>query len=377
MFRALVVASALLTATLAAVLFMPGIGRNSGAAEAVSTGEMLRSGELASGAEDVAAEPVEAAAVMPEPEVQPLEVAEVATAAAEKQGPLADENALAAAVALSAPAIEDTTPGASGDVEALSRGVLAGLGHELPEEQPAADVASTPDPEAMGGPLVNVERSTKSRASSDRALRDAASWTTDYVLIGLGQGPRKVTSALEDAQEWSTAYVLNGLGAEFSQEADAGNGAGPVVALEDVIAQAIEEGRSDEDLIELIDRLSASGQLDAPAALLRPDGQVDSALVLNALVSASTARAGAEAGARQQAANGAAAAAPTPVQRPVVRQLESPVTYTVKRGDSLAAIAYRFYGVTSRYTMIFEANREALLSPDKIRAGQRLTIPAG
>ncbi|QDC11704.1 LysM peptidoglycan-binding domain-containing protein [Oceanicola sp. D3] len=229
----------------------------------------------------------------------------------------------------------------------------------------------------MGGPLVNVERSTKSRASSDRALRDAASWTTDYVLIGLGQGPRKVTSALEDAQEWSTAYVLNGLGAEFSQEADAGNGAGPVVALEDVIAQAIEEGRSDEDLIELIDRLSASGQLDAPAALLRPDGQVDSALVLNALVSASTARAGAEAGARQQAANGAAAAAPTPVQRPVVRQLESPVTYTVKRGDSLAAIAYRFYGVTSRYTMIFEANREALLSPDKIRAGQRLTIPAG
>ncbi|MCO6383737.1 LysM peptidoglycan-binding domain-containing protein [Oceanicola sp. 502str15] len=114
----------------------------------------------------------------------------------------------------------------------------------------------------------------------------------------------------------------------------------------------------------LIDELSASGQLDAPAALIRPDGQVDSWLVLNALVTVSTA-----VGVTGSAAGG-------PVPRPHTR-LSKAATYTVRRGDSLAAIAYRFYGVTSRYTDIFEANRAALASPDQIRPGQRLTIPAG
>jgi LysM repeat protein len=50
-------------------------------------------------------------------------------------------------------------------------------------------------------------------------------------------------------------------------------------------------------------------------------------------------------------------------------------TYTVKAGDTLSKISKEFYGDPNRYQKIFEANRDKLENPDKIRAGQELTIP--
>ena len=55
---------------------------------------------------------------------------------------------------------------------------------------------------------------------------------------------------------------------------------------------------------------------------------------------------------------------------------EQAQTYTVKPGDSLSKIAKQFYGDASQYTRIFEANRDRLDDPDKIQAGQELSIPA-
>jgi nucleoid-associated protein YgaU len=49
--------------------------------------------------------------------------------------------------------------------------------------------------------------------------------------------------------------------------------------------------------------------------------------------------------------------------------------YTVKAGDSLSKIAQQFYGKASEYPRIFEANRDQLSDPDKIRPGQELVIP--
>lgn len=49
-------------------------------------------------------------------------------------------------------------------------------------------------------------------------------------------------------------------------------------------------------------------------------------------------------------------------------------TYTVQSGDSLSKIGAK-YGVG--YMKIFEANRDKLDDPDKIRPGQELTIPQG
>jgi len=57
-----------------------------------------------------------------------------------------------------------------------------------------------------------------------------------------------------------------------------------------------------------------------------------------------------------------------------------PRTYTVSEGDSLAAIAKKFYGAEDgvkkvNVALIFQANRKVLKSPDEIYVGQELIIP--
>lgn len=51
-------------------------------------------------------------------------------------------------------------------------------------------------------------------------------------------------------------------------------------------------------------------------------------------------------------------------------------TYTVQAGDTLSKISKQFYGNANAYMKIFEANRDQLTDPDKIRVGQTLKIPA-
>lgn len=49
--------------------------------------------------------------------------------------------------------------------------------------------------------------------------------------------------------------------------------------------------------------------------------------------------------------------------------------YTVKKGDTLSAVAKEMYGNANQYNKIFEANKPMLSSPDKIYPGQVLRIP--
>jgi LysM repeat protein len=51
-------------------------------------------------------------------------------------------------------------------------------------------------------------------------------------------------------------------------------------------------------------------------------------------------------------------------------------TYKVQPGDTLSKIAKDVYGNANEYNRIFEANRDKLENPDKIKVGQELTIPA-
>ena len=51
-------------------------------------------------------------------------------------------------------------------------------------------------------------------------------------------------------------------------------------------------------------------------------------------------------------------------------------TYTVKAGDTLSKIAKEHLGNANNYMAIFEANRDQLSDPDKIKPGQVLKIPA-
>jgi len=49
--------------------------------------------------------------------------------------------------------------------------------------------------------------------------------------------------------------------------------------------------------------------------------------------------------------------------------------YEIVSGDTLGAIARKFYGKASAYTRIFEANREIISDPNKIYPGQKIRIP--
>ncbi len=51
--------------------------------------------------------------------------------------------------------------------------------------------------------------------------------------------------------------------------------------------------------------------------------------------------------------------------------------YEIRSGDTLSAIAAKFYGKASEYPRIFEANREVIKEPDLIYPGQKIRIPIG
>lgn len=51
--------------------------------------------------------------------------------------------------------------------------------------------------------------------------------------------------------------------------------------------------------------------------------------------------------------------------------------HEVKAGESLSKIGARYYSSPNGYLKIFEANRDQLASPDRLKAGMRLKIPKG
>ncbi len=60
---------------------------------------------------------------------------------------------------------------------------------------------------------------------------------------------------------------------------------------------------------------------------------------------------------------------------PSVAPPPEPRAHTVQAGDTLSKIAKQFYGDANKYVKIFEANKDQLSDPNKIRVGQVLKIP--
>ena len=67
----------------------------------------------------------------------------------------------------------------------------------------------------------------------------------------------------------------------------------------------------------------------------------------------------------------------------VIRNIQNPAQadtaftqyHVVAKGDTLGKIAEKFYGDSSLYKSIFEANKDQLKDPNKIFPGQKLRIP--
>mgnify|MGYP006279132647 CR=1 FL=1 len=54
---------------------------------------------------------------------------------------------------------------------------------------------------------------------------------------------------------------------------------------------------------------------------------------------------------------------------------QKPEVYKVQKGDTLSAISREFYGASSKWRKILEANRDVLQRPEELRPGMNLMIP--
>lgn len=67
---------------------------------------------------------------------------------------------------------------------------------------------------------------------------------------------------------------------------------------------------------------------------------------------------------------------PKPVEPPPVDPAyDATQWYEVVAGDTLSKIAKKYYGDPDLYPTIFDANRDQLTDPNKIKVGQKLRIP--
>ncbi|MFT5065815.1 MAG: nucleoid-associated protein YgaU [Yoonia sp.] len=196
--------------------------------------------------------------------------------------------------------------------------------------------------------------------------------TAANVLAGLGLNVDQNPNAAEDDPMLRmTAGVLSGIGAVTGKTVTtASQKPTPASALEMLVVQALKEGQNDAYIDTLVNEAAKAGTITVPEILVTSDGRVDTHVLLTSIVTQATIAAG--------------GAAPTVPDRPegvevriVQRATESQQYrfYTVRRGDSLGAIAVNFYGDVEKYRLIFAANRSTLSSPNNIRVGQRLTIP--
>ena len=183
----------------------------------------------------------------------------------------------------------------------------------------------------------------------------------------------------------TAANVLAGLGlqldvpvSETKNSSGAENAipasAAPSTALENLVVAALKEGRPDSEIDSLVNAAARAGQLSVPEVLVTSDGRVDTAILLQSIINEATIAAGGEGPAVPDTPTGDG----TGVEVRVVQratETEQYRFYTVGPGDSLGAIAVKFYGNVNKYPLIYQANRSILPSPDQIQVGQRLSIP--
>ncbi len=68
--------------------------------------------------------------------------------------------------------------------------------------------------------------------------------------------------------------------------------------------------------------------------------------------------------------------APKPVPKPIRKDLANASKYTVKAGDTLKSIAKKFYGRSSKWNKIYDANKKLIPASKKLKKGMTLQIPA-
>ncbi len=254
----------------------------------------------------------------------------------------------------------DMTP----DVE-VTRAVMDPL--LTPPAAPETVVVAEP----VAAPVVAAPapRATPQIATIDSSMQA----TTAAVLAGLGvqTGAEPLPAPATDEMRDATVGILSNITAMTGAPA-------PEITqrptLDAIVVQALQEGQSDDYIDALINAAAATGDLAVPEILVTSDGRVDTAVLLADIVAQATVATGGQINTAPAIDLDESAG----VEVRIVQRADETVQarfYTVQAGDSLGAIAIKFFGDVNRYTTIFEANRGTLSSPDRIRTGQRLVIP--
>lgn len=68
-------------------------------------------------------------------------------------------------------------------------------------------------------------------------------------------------------------------------------------------------------------------------------------------------------------------ARPENIPEKLYAELTTDIKYVISSGDTLSAIARRFYGKPDLYTIIYNANRDVIPNPDNLKMGIEIRIP--
>lgn len=226
-------------------------------------------------------------------------------------------------------------------------------------------VPRTPAPVVATAPAPVVETSPQTMTE-----------TTANVLAGLGLATPQLDQDPAQAELASqTSGVLSSIGAATGIEiSPVSRAPAPKTTLERLMVAALREGQTDLEIDKLVNAAAIAGEIAVPEVLVTADGRVDTHVLLKSIIVQATIASGGAAPAVPETPTGDSAGVEVRVVQRATTT-EQYRFYTVARGDSLGAIAVKFYGDVSHFQLIFEANRGVLSSPNLIETGQRLTIP--
>jgi nucleoid-associated protein YgaU len=232
-----------------------------------------------------------------------------------------------------------------------------------PAPDRAATAASRPllgaEPAAAPPPATGIAAPVADEGESLEAMTAGILAQLDGVTDTAARGAAPAATPAPE-MEALTRKVIASLGGEADGAPDPSD-------LARLIRQAMAAGDGDAYVDAVLNEAVAAGEVEVERAFITGEGRVDTRALLSDLVQRSTGRAPAPAA--------PTADAPQPDPRQPAGDPGEIRVYTVQAGDSLGAIAQRFYGDAAAYVAIYEANRRILASPDSIRAGQRLILP--
>ncbi len=233
-------------------------------------------------------------------------------------------------------------------------------------------------------------------ASEDEAFRSMTSDAVEAVRnFGKAKAPEEILSArvVDAIRDLDRATDPNAPRSSLDVDDAAEN---LRAAIREIVKHADEKGKPEDYVLKLIEEAVATSGSKVPVALLGADGTLDTVMLVQSVVGRSLEPAEADADAgylaalRGEAATTAARTRPAAsgkvdggsqtAAKAVPVKFDSnadarPSSIVVVPGDTLGAIAWRYYGDALAYLKIYEANKDRLKSPNLIYVGAELRLP--